>query len=237
MTLPSARKWIIVALVATAIVLVVAKLLGSSWGDLWSLGQLAVDVMLLPAAVISFTMAAKEFREAQATPDIDLYWSGEDGGVAKELSLDFWRDGRSLFHLSPTILNKGPKVALWYTVRFTVPRSLAGPQGISGPVDQRRGWDPIVGGEDNWKIGEVLVNGAAEEYLFTFMGRGEIGALPGDGLMLATVSLPFPVAEQCPERIEVPYTIVTGWGQHVAGCLVLRLKRPAPLSNSLQSLE
>lgn len=83
-----AWKWIAGAYVAIAVVLGIAKIVGGRpWGDIFALGQLLVDAVLLPAAVIGFLMAAEEFRQSQAAPHLDLFWSTDGGGRAKEVDL------------------------------------------------------------------------------------------------------------------------------------------------------
>ena len=44
------------------------------WGDVFSLGQLLVALILVQFAIFEFIKASDEFEKSQTTPDMDLYW-------------------------------------------------------------------------------------------------------------------------------------------------------------------
>jgi len=62
--------------------LLFSRCLGLGNAEVLSLGQLCVEALLLPVAIVSFAITMNEFLKAQVKPDLRLRWDlgrGEDG--------------------------------------------------------------------------------------------------------------------------------------------------------------
>ena len=209
---PKNSFWfIVISYVIIIIVLTVAKD-HLEFGDVFSLGQLLVDALLLPAAIIGFLYAAAEFRKSQAKPDIDLYWEVESEGIAKELPVEISSQGgaQGCFLV---LLNKGKAVGVWYMLSLVLPRDIL----FSFP-----GRHPILGDDDNWRSAIT-----EEEVILTFMSNGQIGAYPEYELILAEIPVIRRRNQEINDQYQVPYTIVTDWGQRVDGFLTLKFSKEA----------
>ena len=226
MTSHNARKYIAVAYaIIAAILLLITRIIGlREWGDVFSLGQLLVDAVLLPVAIIGFVMAMEEFRKAQAIPELSLYWETESGEIAKELKLKIPSNGGKSEHIHLALRNEGRAVGLWYLLNFKIPDELS-QRGSS-----EMGHPPILlipklgkKESDHWQLPPT--GASQEEYSFKFMSKGQLAAYPGDKLSLAEVVVFLYADQKYSESYKIYYTAFTDRGQPREDFLTLCLVR------------
>jgi hypothetical protein len=212
MTSKNAWKFIVITyVIVVLLLLLIAWAVGlRGWGDIFSLGQLLVDAVLLPVVIIGFLMAVEEFRKSQARPDMDLYWEAEPNGTVKELVLEAPPRGNANLHFRPVLLNTGNAVGVWYMLNITLPDEL------------NIGWQPILGDEDNWRLARTK-----DGLLLTFMSNGQVAAYPNYGLLLCTLCAECSTEREYVGEYKVPYTIVNDWGQRRDDSLTLKLVKSA----------
>lgn len=221
MTSQNAWKYIAVAYAIVAVPLLIAWIVGlRAWGDVFSLGQLLVDAVFLPVAVIGFFMATEEFRKTQATPDLDLHWQPEPGITVKEFVARMPAFG-SKTNWKPLVLsNKGNAVSTWYLVKIQIPGELFGDLdqptwGITGPM-QRVPHDQV----GNWRV-DILKEG--KEVRCEFMSGGQVAAFPDDLRFLADLHFALKADQNYPPTCQVKYTIVADQMRRRDGILTIQI--------------
>ena len=63
------------------------KIYGFEADALFSLGQLVVEILLIPIVVIGFYIAVYEFRASIQTPKLDLFWEPQTNRYEKSVSI------------------------------------------------------------------------------------------------------------------------------------------------------
>lgn len=211
MTLKNAKWYILLVALIWVCALLLAGVAGWPIGEVLSLGQLIVEVTLIPAAIIGFIMAAEEFGKAQARPELDLRWDTGFEETGNELVLDISPSGVETLRIRPVLVNEGNAIGVWYLVNFTIPGDLT-PE-----------WSPIIGDTHHWRAAHHK-----HGLLLTFMSNGQIAVYPRYPLILARLEIRLN-ADQAKRDYQVPYTIVTDSGQRRDDFLTLRFaKKPVP---------
>jgi hypothetical protein len=184
--------------------------------DVLSLGQLIVEFLLLPAAMIGLLIAVEEFRSSGALPKLDLWWMFGRDKYEKTYAINIipemighpeeWPATASL-----AVINTGNSVAEWFVVEFKIPFELSSPEEIEGKSEH---WHGSVGGEDSWHVHWTV------DYLsVSFMSNGRIASYPGLPLELGSVALyAYQVSK---EKYQIEYNIVTNKGKPKAGSLLV----------------
>jgi len=178
-----------------------------------------VGALLLPVALFGFLYATEQFRRAQETPDLDLFWPDEAGGTTKQMTVKtrFKPKTKSwIFPLRFALLNRGPVVCQWCMLEFEIPVELT-PRNF----DWQKHWKPIVGELDsNWKVATIVRTGA---HLYAFMSNGTIAAYPHFPLLLGDVPVTLYANREWPAQCRIRYKIATDRGRPIEGSLTLHL--------------
>lgn len=58
-----------------------------SIGDMFTFGQLLVEIVLIPIFIIGFAFTIVEFRKSQETADLDIYWETNSGQETKQTTI------------------------------------------------------------------------------------------------------------------------------------------------------
>lgn len=214
----AAGAYIAAAYVLVALALLVAHLAGiTTWGDIFSLGQLLVDALLLPVAIIGFIMAADEFREGHTSPELDLGWEIKPGETARTITLKVPLPQAvppdQVVHdrgIRPVLINTGEAVAVWYMVSFDVPRVICEHRLLR---TAEKSWSRQLGEVDNWRQ-DIL----PDTLRVVFLSNGELACYPGFPLPLGILNLAIAAQGQARE-FEVPYSVVTNKGRTTKGSL------------------
>jgi len=219
-----ATRYIGIACVIISFILMIAWMAGiQQWGDVFSLGQLLVDAIILPAAIISFIMTAEEFKETHTSPKLDFYWEIKPGKIEKETELSIPLpaniQSEQAVHdrgIRPVLINSRQAIAVWYMLSFDVPRE------ICEHIPLRRAeqsWTGQLGEGSNWRQESL-----PDKLRVVFLSNGEIACYPGYPLPLRILSLSLAADKQSKEY-KVPYTIVTDRGHTTKGSLLVRVKQ------------
>ena len=201
--------------------MVAARIAGvEQWGDLFSLCQLLVDALLLPVAIVTFIMAANEFKKAQRSPELDVCWEVEPGKIEKRIQLSVPLPTGTLSKpvehdraVRPVLVNRGKAVAVWYMLSFDVPLEILNVQRRP-PTDI---WHRHAGDISNWRQ-DIL----ADVWRVVFLSNGEIACYPGNPLPLGILNLGIATDSQA-KGYAVPFRIVTDRGDIAEGWLLVRL--------------
>ena len=221
------RNWIligglfvIISYLLCAVVLAFARVSGvDQWGDLFSLGQLVLDALVLPVAVVGFVVTINELRKAQAIPRLALYWESEPGVVDRELSLPLPRHPGPASSVGGRLvaMNEGNTVAVWYSIHFDVPLHIF--QAADLRVDDMpRQWVIHAGEQSDWRI-DVL----PQIMRVAFCSNGHVASFPGYPLPLGILNFPSAKSVQHRREYTVRYTVVTDRGGPSHGSLVIQL--------------
>lgn len=91
---------------------------GVSSGDVFSLGQLIIDAVLLPTAIIGFLFTIEEVRKAQKTFKLSVAGrlSGGNEGLTYKISGE---TNSEFFEL--LLINTGNSVCVWYAIDIQIP--------------------------------------------------------------------------------------------------------------------
>ena len=209
---PTATHGAIKAIVLSVVVLsAVLWIFQQFWGyesaELFSLGGFLVNAMLLPVAVMSFTMAVDEFRKTGEKPDLRLYW-----GESKSTELSFARPAAGteteIRCGCPTLMNEGRAITLWYLVEIRLPRELGSE------------WVRILGEDSNWQDANL----GKEWAVVTFVSNGQIAAYPHCELYLGEVRFTLSANREYPRRCFIQYKVATSEGQHKEDVLRVRFR-------------
>jgi hypothetical protein len=214
-------RYIVIVSAVIVVCLVVAWFVGlKDWGDLFSLGQFLVDVLLLPVAIFGFVLAMEEFRKAQASPSLDLYWETEASKHEKEIVLEVPRPVKDMplrqivmkrdAHL--VLVNEGQAVAIWYSLRLNVPLEIAESATHFCELE----WRIDVSEQDCWQPDR-----SSDELRVVFLSNGRIAAYPDYPLSLGTLVVPVSAAQE-PKEYRIPYTIVSDRARPRRGFLAIR---------------
>lgn len=175
--------------------------------ELFSLGGFLVNAMLLPVAVISFSMAVDEFGKTGEKPDLRLYW-GESKSTELSIAKPAAGTETEIRCGCPTLMNEGRATALWYLVEIRLPKELGSE------------WVRILGEDSNWQEANV----GKEWAVRTFMSNGRIAAYPHCELYLGEVRFSLSANREYPRRCFLPYKVATSEGQYKEDVLRVRFR-------------
>jgi hypothetical protein len=142
-------KYIIVLTLIYVILAVVAIYVLSKFysiSDISGIGQLVIDILLLPTVIIGFYITIVEFRKAQEKPQIELQWFG-DIATTKEgenFILEYSTSNTKEYFLYIHAINTGRVMTSWFRIEVKVPFSLV-------PFDQdESSYTWFIGDQSNW---------------------------------------------------------------------------------------
>jgi hypothetical protein len=201
-----------------AVVLVIARSLGiNQWGDLFSLGQLIFDFLLLPAAIIGFIVTIGELRKAQAIPKLIVYWETEPGILGNTLDLSNRLKSASLNGARPVLMNEGNSVSVWYVIHFDIPIHIYSASNLR-VEELPKQWVLHAGITSDWRI-DIL----PEKMRVTFMSNSHVASYPNYPLSLGILTLPSVINDRHDKKFEIPYTIATDHGKPFNNVLKIQL--------------
>lgn len=201
-----------------AVALAIARSMGiNQWGDLFSLGQLIFDTLLLPAAIVGFIVAIGELRKAQAIPKLTVYWETEPGILGNTLDLSNRPKSASSNGARPVLMNEGNSVSVWYVIHFDVPIHIY--SAVNMRVEELpKQWVLHAGNQSDWRI-DIL----PDKMRVTFMSNGHVASYPNYPLPLGILNLPSAISARHNKEYEIPYTIATDRGKPSYNVLKIRL--------------
>ena len=216
--------WVLVAVgVAATLTIMISGILrlGQQQGpatpdQLFSLGQLVADTLVLPTALVIFVL---ELRRHTSEPDVDLYWVTGKDGLSKCLELAVPLEARQPTGPSATLVlgNNGDGIGIWYVLRLWVPNDLLGDR----PAQDC--WKPLTTALRAWNPAWLGKDGTEKQLLLTFRSEGRVAAYPGDELILGNLIFLLHRDVVHSRDYNLRYTICTNWGQKREGSLVVRL--------------
>ena len=185
-----------------------------------SIGELLLEMVLFPAAVIGLFVAADEFKKAQATPDLDLHWQPESDETAREFIAQIPSYGARTNSVPLVLSNEGNAVSTWYLIKIRIPGEIFGnlsqpTWGITGPM-QGVPHDQV----GNWR---VFIPKDGKEVLCEFMSGGQVAAFPDNLQFLANLHLALKADQHYPRTCQVEYTIAADRMRRKGGVLTIQI--------------
>ena len=101
-----------------------ARILSLQIGELISLGQLIVALLLIPLAVVAFWEAREAIAQSTARPRLRMAFLGEDGLLHDQYTIRFPHDGRDANRVTLAVENNGDAIAVWWQASFDLPTNL-----------------------------------------------------------------------------------------------------------------
>lgn len=206
-------------LVVVASLFVLPVLLHLERGEAYALGQVVVEVLLLPVVALGFVWTYREVRNALAPERLDLGWHDEWSPTSrKQTTMSAEPDGESEKEgQSIALFNTGKTVARWFVVEILLPSGICIADEDMGHV-VGDSWGPAPGtGGGTW---DMVSRGESLRVVFT--SNGAVASFPNVPLRLGTVW-------HEPGRIglgefRVPYTIHTERGGPVSDHLTVTVE-------------
>jgi len=190
-----------------------------NFGEVFSLGQVILEIFLLPVAVWGLWMAVEEFRNSQRRPGLYLIWGGEENAQSKELSLQLSKkeidinSSNTPKHIAQSIVlqNEGNNVATWFSVHMEFPVELLGkgaPHFWSTDLIRLLGFKNEYGGGDHWDLSR---GPSAEDVVL--QSNGTLASYPQQRVILGTLwFIPVPEGKSEVQRYRIKYKIFTDVG-------------------------
>ena len=201
------------------ILLIYSSIIGfESSGDLFSMGQLILEASLIPIAVYGFTYAVEEFKKSLERPELSLLFLDDSGNESKKITLSSDLPEHNnieeypRFKIPIYLKNSGDIVAIWYSIRLSIPLELLGTLHTeilnSKSLIRKLGFDNKLGSTQNWSSNES--DGILD---VRFESKGEIASYPDQELLLGVIDFSVsPNDNKYGGKFPLRYTIYTDKG-------------------------
>ncbi len=198
---------IILTIIITGILYAYHNYSDRSWGDAFSLGQLLVELILLPIVIASFIYATQQFLESQELPKPQLYFEVSENNYSQTIK---WGKNKNGTTSTPAIVlkNEGKSITSWYLVLLNISSDIyLDTQPLRSPLNvQPNVYDP------HWETISVA-NGVQ----WRFASQGEYALYPEYIQKLCTITFIFSEKKTYPKNCTVPYIIFSDRGKKVIG--------------------
>ena len=190
-----------------------------NFGEMFSLGQITIEILFLPVAVWGLWMAVEEFRNSQRRPRLYLTWGGGANTQNKELTLRLSRTDIDINSKNtpnritqPIVLqNEGNNVATWFSVHMECPVELLGkdaPHYWSPELLSLLGFKNEYSGSDHWDLSRGPL---IEDVIF--QSNGTLTSYPQQQVILGVLwFLPIPGGESEVQHYRIKYKNFTDVG-------------------------
>jgi len=169
-----------------------------SWGDNLSLGQLLVELSLIPLAIYGFVVTVNEIKKSQEKAILDIGWL-QDNELDKAIERN--RSKSIIFKSNAIILrNTGTTPAIHYQVSIDIPKECGRAQMTM----------------DHWRYQ------SRKNHRFIFGSTQEYVSFPESDIDLGKIT--FRDAEKLPSYLLINYRIYVDKGKYVEGQVSLTLK-------------
>lgn len=198
MFLQKQRIWVVVAIIAVlafcawAMIMYIGYTREPDLGDAFSLGQLILEALLIPAAIISLWYATREFQKGQRRPALYLAWDDNVLTDLKKTEMYLKRpdplgtETPPRVNRSIALHNSGNNVAIWYSINLSFPvelfRGRRTPPGWDQNLMGLSGFYGEVGGKDLWS--QRQLPGTQDEI---FQSNGILAAYPDQKIQFGTL--------------------------------------------------
>ena len=210
---------IVITLIISVILLGAQHLYSLSFGDLFSLGQFLVELILIPTVIVGFIIAIAEFRASLHKAQLSLYWEPKTDKFEKFVELNISSGNTRESTPRIVIRNSGRAVTNWYLIRLEIPRELYFEHepkinrligNISIPINTDTHWHR---------------DARPENIIFEFMSNGEYASYPSHPQPICALNLAFLSKNEYPEVCKLPYTIFSNQGNKNCGELSIKIRR------------
>lgn len=179
-----------------------------SWGDAFSLGQLLVELILLPIVIASFVYATQQFLESQELPKPQLYFEVSENNFMDKIKLT--RTSKDISTSTPAIIlkNEGKSITRWYLVVLNISSEFY----LDHQPDRRPlNVQPHVH-DPHW---ETLSIASGQEWRFA--SQGEYALYPEYIQRLCLINFFYSGGKKYPNIFKIPYVIFSDRGKKVVG--------------------
>ncbi len=185
-------------------------------GDTFSLGQLIVELILIPTVIVGFIATIIQFRESQETATPRLYWETKTGTLAKAIDLTMPPGNGRARTPRLVIINEGKAITTWYLIQFEVAKEV---YLRDAPRINRLVGDIISSptSDTHWHFDTL-----PEKQFFSFVSNGMYALYPKYTQPLGEIDFNFSVEEKYPDSCTIPFVIYTDKGKEEKGNLKIR---------------
>lgn len=222
---PSIGQGIMFSLILILAILIFLTLLrawgGLEFGDVIGIGQLLVELLLIPAAILAFIYTIHEIRESREESKLNLSLPVNQASKSFATMIDIevsrtQHVNRFQKHLQINVLNEGKKVAVWWRAKIRVPIDLYD----EAKKHENPPWRPQYGEGTQWAQEET------EGYVdISFISRGEHPSYPGYPQILLRLVTDWDKSKEYKDKYLIPYEIYTASSGKFESELTLRIVR------------
>lgn len=187
--------------------------------DTFSLGQLSVELILIPTVIVGFVVTIIQFRASQETATPRLYWEVHNGSFVESIDLVLPPGNGRARTPRLAIRNEGKAITTWYLIQFEIANDVY----IKDAPRIIRLVGDIISSPTNdthWHF-----NTLPEKQVFSFMSNGMYALYPDYAQPLGEVDFNFSVEEKYPDGCIIPFVIYTDKGKEEKGNLKIRFIR------------
>lgn len=213
-------KYLLYITIALMAILVIAKIVFKvETGDLFSLGQLLVELTLIPTVIVGFYFTAIEFRASQQTPDLHLYWETQDKKLATTSTLKMPPGNGKGRTPRLIVRNEGKSITTWYLIRLDFPTDIFSDNEprLIREVGNKKDHPTI---DSHWHA-----DVSSEKISWQFMSNGEYALYPNYAQPICVIDFEFSRAKKYPDSYVIPFMIYCDKGKEVSGKLLLSLQQ------------
>ena len=185
-------------------------------GDIFSLGQLSVELILIPTVIIGFVVTIIQFRETQETAIPRLYWEVNNGSFVESIDLVLPPGNGRARTPRIVIRNEGKAITTWYLIKFEITKDVY--LGDAPRINRLMG-DVISSptSDTHWHISTL-----PEKHIWSFMSNGIYALYPKYTQPLGEIDFEFSIEEKYPDSCTIPFVIYTDKGKEEKGKLKIR---------------
>jgi len=186
-------------------------------GDTFTLGQLSVELVLIPTVIVGFIATIIQFRASQETATPQLYWETQAGNFVKSIELTISQAATSLIHTPRLVIrNEGKAVTTWYLVQFEIVKEIY--------LENAPRMNRLVGENINSSIDDShwYFNSLPEKQIWSFMSNGKYALYPNYAQELGEINFIFSGDEKYPESCTIPFVIYSDKGKEAKGELKIK---------------
>jgi len=185
-------------------------------GDVFTLAQLSVELILIPTVIIGFIFTIIQFRASQEAATPRLYWETKTGNLVK--SIDRITPSGNARVRTPRLVirNEGKAITTWYLIQFEIAKEV---YLRDAPRINRLVGDIISSptNDTHWHF-----NTLPEKQISSFMSNGMYALYPKYTQPLGEIDFNFSVEEKYPDSCTIPFVIYTDKGKEEKGNLKIR---------------
>jgi hypothetical protein len=180
--------------------------------DVFTLGQLSVELILIPTVIVGFIATIIQFRASQETAKPQLYWKTKTGNFVKSIDLTIPQAATSIVQTPRLVMkNEGVAVTTWYLVQFEITKEIY--------LENTPRMNRLIGENINSSIDDSHwhFDSSTEKQIWSFMSNGKYALYPNYAQELGEINIIISGEEKYPESCTIPFVIYSDKGKETKG--------------------